>query len=221
MLMDLNKMVYSTETGRAVYRYAFKVNSDKDLRVLVVDPADHEQVPLFLGLDYQVTGLGQDDGGTIELTGTGRLKARQGLKIILKEGQALQCGDGRPVPAGPGVNRSYEEQWTGRYDETDGDCKIYVRTFDCGPLPANTIKKIPTGISNLRQVVDLRGLAVNPVSGYYPFPYTTPTAGYSVAVEFHKNNPGSPANSIVVITSESYWSSWTRSYITLEYTKDE
>ncbi|UQZ88317.1 hypothetical protein C4J81_03485 [Deltaproteobacteria bacterium Smac51] len=61
---------------------------------------------------------------------------------------------------------SYEEQWTGTYDQTDpdGPKKIYVKTIDCGKLVTGGKKNTPTGIENIKECLEIRGRLVLPSS---------------------------------------------------------
>lgn len=179
MLSNFHKMVYSTEANRTDYRFPFKVLDQQNLRVSLLDMADGEQVPLFLETDYQVTGVGDDAGGQVELTALGVKKAEAGLKIVLKRGQAYKCaGGGAPFPGSFDI--SYEEQWTGFYDRTDGDRKIYVKTVDYGSLAnagtiANPIvKSVPHGIVGLRKLYYLLGTSAGNNGIYVSLSYASP-----------------------------------------------
>lgn len=175
MLENFNKSVHSTEAGRAKYRFSFKVLTEQDLRVSLVDPGDGEQVPLFLGADYQVSGVDDDNGGQIDLTVQGIGKAENGLKIVLKRGKAYEGAGGGGTPFPGNFDISYEEQWTGFYDRTDGDRKIYVKTVDYGWLStactsANPfLKRVPHGIVGLRTVYHVSAMLITS-GGFAPLP---------------------------------------------------
>lgn len=134
MLTDYSKSIHSTESGRVSYKFSFPVTNDSDLRVMVVDPADLEQVPLFLGYDYLVAGVGDADGGSVELTASGMKKAAAGLKISVKLGQAHEY-QMLPMPGDAiGADLSEDEVAVG-IDYTDGNRVIYQKTIALGAIP--------------------------------------------------------------------------------------
>jgi len=76
------RVVHVTHSALSVYAFPFKVFYDRDLAVDVVDEA-FRVIPLSLLIDYTVTGLGQDQGGSINLTASGREKAGSGLDLVI------------------------------------------------------------------------------------------------------------------------------------------
>ena len=82
---------------------------------------------------------------------------------------------------------------------------IYRKTIDCGALPNNTSKTVAHGISNLEKAIMVSGFAIN---NNWEFIYI-PHALYGFYI--NKTN-------IVMNTTFDY-SSYTETYITIEYTK--
>ena len=76
---------------------------------------------------------------------------------------------------------STDEQIVGKW--IDGKT-IYKKTIECGTIPNNTTKQVPTGISDLSEIVKWEGVSHN-ASGtsYAPFPqnYTNNGSMYSGA----------------------------------------
>ncbi len=94
------RIVYHTDPNFSEYRYPFKIFTEKGLRVSLVDPGDREQAPMILGVDYEVTGVGEADGGLVRLTLAGLHKAEKGLKLVVKKGVAHQAhGDQAAIEA--------------------------------------------------------------------------------------------------------------------------
>ncbi len=88
------RIVYHTDPKFSEYRYPFKIFTEKGLRVSLLDPGDREQAPMILGVDYEVTGVGEADGGLVRLTLAGLHKAEKGLKLVIKKGVAHQAHGG-------------------------------------------------------------------------------------------------------------------------------
>ena len=78
----LAKAVHITHEAVTNYAFPFKVFKEQELTVCLVD-ASFQVVPLVPGVDYTVSGLGQDQGGTISLTAAGREAAGTGLSLVL------------------------------------------------------------------------------------------------------------------------------------------
>jgi hypothetical protein len=79
----VSKVVHITNEALAGYAFPFKVFKAGELAVDLVD-ASFRVVPLELGADYTVDGLGRDQGGTITLTAPGRDKAGTGQSLVLR-----------------------------------------------------------------------------------------------------------------------------------------
>lgn len=207
------------------HRFPFQVNLASDLRVFLVDPNDLDHIPLTLDLDYQVSGLGDPDGGEIELTTAGRLKALEGLQLVLKKGPAYECqGSGGGVTPPAGTDYSFEEQWTGKYDLTDpdGPKKVYIKTFffdgltDSVNVHANAF--IELGCSNLRKIKNFQGVLHKPSTyGFFNMPYTnTP---YTTSVSLYVALIGSGVYNLGIRWIGTY--SGMNVQGTVEYTKNE
>lgn len=214
MLTDYSKSIHSTERGRVSYKFSFPVINDSDLRVMVVDPADLEQVPLFLGFDYLVAGVGSADGGSIELTAAGQKKAAVGLKMMVKQGQAHQYQI-QPTPSGEiGADLSEDEVAVG-IDYTDGNRVIYQKTVPLGAVPnASAPKPIPHNVNGMRRFWVERAWMYS----------STRNASYHLN---YSEGTSLSYNTTICITPEQvivscYTNVWTdyQAYCTIRYTKD-
>jgi hypothetical protein len=78
----VSKVVHVTNDALAGYTFPFKVFKAGELAVDLVD-ASFRVIPLELGADYTVDGLGRDQGGAITLTGRGRGKAGTGQSLVM------------------------------------------------------------------------------------------------------------------------------------------
>lgn len=107
----------------------------------------------------------------------GLQKAIEGLKLILKKGPAFECTGGGGSPVHNPCDISFEEQWTGAYDRTDGNRKIYSKTIDCGDISNADIYLTPLNIPNFRNIWIANGWAEGlsfvvqlPHAGIDPYP---------------------------------------------------
>ncbi len=219
MATNFKKMVYLTEANRSEYGFPFPISDEANLRVFIQDPLDGEQVPLFLETDYLVSGVGQNGNGQIQLTASGLSKALEGLKLFLKEGLAYQCkcisGEKNSL------DLSFEEQWTGAYDRTDGDRKIYEKTIHLGTMPSisggHGFKSVSHNISGIRHLWIERGW-MNWIQNSAKCATTLPTSHNTIGFI----NYLSATEQAVSITN---WSDmWSQRnvdcYCTLRYTKN-
>ena len=88
---------------------------------------------------------------------------------------------------------------------------LYRKIINTGSLPNNTAKNVAHGISNLRRAVKLYGYAFRSSgSTTLPLPYASTAQGM---VQLHVANTG------VVITTWSNRTTFTESYVIVEYTK--
>ena len=88
---------------------------------------------------------------------------------------------------------------------------IYRKTVICGALPNATTKNVSHGISDLDYVVNYKGIAKNPTVNYYiPINYTAQTDTISYCF-ISKDN--------ISIYCAVDRTSYTETYVTLEYTK--
>lgn len=215
--MTYSRMTYLADGLQTSFRYGFKISDQNGLRVFAADPLDLENFPLRLNADYTVTGVGDDGGGTVELTAAGRLKAPAGQKLVIKKGLAYECEGGSPAPEVPaGVDFSFEEQWTGKYDLTDpdGPKKVYVKTIDCGTLTnpgsTQTDKSTPHGIDGLKAALSIGGIMTNSAGvRFIPLTYAS---GKSATMFVD--------DGLVTVRYISDWLGW-QAKVTLEYTKND
>lgn len=215
--MNYSRMTYLADGSQSIFRYAFKVDQESDLRVFTVDPLDLETLPLYLATDYTVTGVGDPTGGTIELTLAGLKKAVEGVKLVIKKGPAYECSGGGTQPIPGGIDLSFEEQWTAGYDRTDGNRKIYSKTLDFGPLPVNAIKLVPLNVPSLRKVLHIIGGAEAPQGAqhFHPLPYVTPYEAFrNLCLTFEYTT-----NSVYIRSTHDASSVSAR--VTVYYTKNE
>lgn len=111
----------------------------------------------------------------------------------------------------PAVGKSYstDEQLTG--GTWIDDKPIYKKTVSCGQLPNNDGKDTPHGIANIDKVIDTYGIAIdgNDISVSLPFA----DAVSDGCISAYRNG------AIIRITTGKDRSSFTESYVTIEYTK--
>ena len=88
---------------------------------------------------------------------------------------------------------------------------IYKKTIDCGALPNATGKSVAHGITNLGDLVKLEGGAIFPGYNWIPLPYPDQSGSGVVGIIL---NP-----TVVYIFSGENRSQYTKSYVTLWYTK--
>ncbi len=103
---------------------------------------------------------------------------------------------------------STDEVWTSKY-WIDGK-KIYSKVINFGALPNNTTKNITHNIDNIDNVISLNGWSSDN-SEYIPLTCANPSSQYSVNLLATK--------SVVRVSTLYNYSSWTSTYITIEYTK--
>jgi len=78
----VSRIVHLTHGAVSDYTFPFKVFKAAELAVDLVD-ASFRVMRLELGVDFTVTGLGLDQGGTITLTAAGIEKAGTGLALVM------------------------------------------------------------------------------------------------------------------------------------------
>lgn len=103
---------------------------------------------------------------------------------------------------------SLDEKWTGGY-WIDGK-KIYKKTINFGALPNNTTKNVAHNISNLENVIEVKGWTYAFSQGWFPLPFAS-TGSYPIEVKVTSTN-------VVVVTTIERSGIGT-CYITLYYTK--
>lgn len=85
---------------------------------------------------------------------------------------------------------------------------LYAKTVSCGTLPNNTAMRVSTGTSNIAMCIVIDGFAISSsLNRIKTFPMANMDYGYDTA-----------NNEIIISTSENY-SSYTESYVTINYTK--
>ena len=89
---------------------------------------------------------------------------------------------------------------------------IYRKVIDTGTLPNATSKSVPTGISNLENIISFKGIAYNPNSStFIPLPYPSVASSQTIMLYFSNGN--------INFLSQYNFSIYTQSYIVIEYTK--
>lgn len=89
---------------------------------------------------------------------------------------------------------------------------IYRKIVDCGALPNNTSKSVAHNISNLGQVVSLRGIASKSTLQIIPLPYVyPPDASYNVGMFVYDDD--------IRFETRANVSSYIYTYAIIEYTK--
>lgn len=213
MLNNFNKVSYSTVANQVGYRFSFQVNDEKDLRVQVVDPADREQVPLFLTVDYTVDGVGQADGGMVNLTATGQKKASEGLKLTVKKGQAHECPGDEVIIDDFGTNISEDEVAVG-IDYSDDNRIIYQKTIACGAIPASDFTYTPHNLTGLRRYWVAWAYAAHSQGHSLPLPLSHQQADLTIYLALSTEY-------VQLTTWSDYWSTrCPESYVTIRYTKE-
>ena len=109
----------------------------------------------------------------------------------------------------PEQSYSLDEQLTGG-TWIDGK-PIYRKTISCGALPNTTSKTVAHGITNIDWIVDIYGTAATDSGSFILLPHNDYVAQFDVSLNCN-------ANSISIVTTQNQ-SVFTKSYITLEYTK--
>ena len=110
---------------------------------------------------------------------------------------------------GAGEVYSTDERVVGKWI---GGETIYQKTVNCGTLPNNTTKSVAHGISNLSHII--RSVGWTEGDGLKsPLPYVAPSSdlSYSVSIRADTTN--------IIIQTSGDLSSFTTSYVTLQYTK--
>ena len=92
---------------------------------------------------------------------------------------------------------------------------LYQKTIDCGVMPNSTTKTVAHNISNIESIVSLTGVAKNNdnVSGFIPLPLTM--VGSSTTYQIYMK----ATYTDIVFKSDSNMSEFSKSYVTLQYTK--
>lgn len=110
------------------------------------------------------------------------------------------------LPSGGNVNYSTTEHKIGTW--IDG-ADLYEITVDCGNLPNNTSKTVPTGLSNIT-VIDMKGIA-SEVGDTLPIPYVG--TNFTVGTYYTYSGNGIILNDTADLTA-------LHAYVTIQYTKN-
>lgn len=110
------------------------------------------------------------------------------------------------LPSGGDVNYSTTEHKIGTW--IDGS-DLYEITVDCGNLPNNTSKTVPTGLSNIT-VIDIKGIA-SEVGDTLPVPYVGPS--FSIGAYYVYTGNSISLNTTTDLTA-------LHAYVTLRYIKN-
>ena len=102
------------------------------------------------------------------------------------------------------------EQFTGNYFLGK---KVYKKVVSCGALPNTTTKNIPHGISSYTNAwFSKECFAKDGTNGIIPLPYFHSTTANGVRLEMNTSN--------IIIACGANFSSFSTTYVTIEYTKD-
>ena len=119
------------------------------------------------------------------------------------------AGSGKYTTLGaPAVHYSSDEQVIGTW--VDGKT-LYQKTISCGALPAATDKRVAHGISNLDYVVEAKGWAQAPGVNYTSvmFPNNSTTQQVTLIID--------PSD--IILRDMADRSNYTKTYVTIQYTK--
>lgn len=129
--------------------------------------------------------------------------------VQLEEGDKATSWALSPDEKKNNITYSTTEQWTGDY-WIDGK-KIYQKTIDLAPLPNATSKQVPTNISNLHRVIDMKGYHFSTGNVGLPLIHSDSTDNVNeVSITMLGTN--------ILIRVGVDRSNFTESYVTLYYT---
>lgn len=120
--------------------------------------------------------------------------------------------DGGEAPAG-GIDYSEDEHETG-INWIDGK-PIYEKTINCGAGPNNTTKQVAHGISDIDNIIRIKGAGFGTGGDFKPMPFVQAGGGglaYQIQIDADKTN---------INIKAAYNAVNTNVYITLQYTKTE
>ena len=89
---------------------------------------------------------------------------------------------------------------------------LYQKTVDCGALPSNTLKDVAHNISNIKFVVDIKGVALTNNNQCIPVPYAYSSNGIKVIQT-------SVDSTNIRISDMENLTVYTKTYLTIKYTK--
>ena len=96
---------------------------------------------------------------------------------------------------------------------------LYRKVIDCGALPNNTEKYTSTGINGGITIRKMYGVAYNTGFDALPLAYVSDTDQYSLVLTFNGSGNQQHPNAIRFFTNANL-SSYTQSYVVIEYTKN-
>ena len=169
--------------------------------------ADYDGSLLYVNI-YPVTGTSGTPSSEVRVYETGTWNASSDRTIYLTVCYT-KVGDSA-VEIGSDTDYSTTEKIVGTW--IDGK-PIWQKTVDCGALPNSSAKNIVHNISNIDSIVGYDGITMKPSDGTFRF-IPTPTGSDNVkiiGVAFNRTQ-------ISIWTVED-WSAYTKTYITLRYTK--
>lgn len=89
---------------------------------------------------------------------------------------------------------------------------LYEKTVNCGGVPNSASKTVAHNISNLDNIIEIKGVAIRENTAWYPLPFNNVSnVNANIAIDVNATN-------IVIRTAIDY-SVFTQSYVTLRYTK--
>ena len=106
-------------------------------------------------------------------------------------------------------NYSTTEKDTG-FTWIDGKT-IYKKTIDCGALPNTTSKSVAHNISDLDTIINIQGVSISEAGRTLPLPMVGGSSQYNVPMEVYSGN--------IELTTYADRTTYTRTYVTLYYTK--
>jgi len=113
------------------------------------------------------------------------------------------------ISIGDDTDYSTEEKIIGTWIDSK---PIYQKTISCGALPNNTSKSVAHGISNISKVIRVNGYSLRTSdSTLIPIPFVTGTGTTQVGVIITGTN--------IIFDVSSDRSTFTETYVTLQYTK--
>ena len=121
--------------------------------------------------------------------------------------------DGQDIPEGwEEVDDPNEYSTTEKRVGTFMGKPLYRKIIDFGALPNNTDKSVALGISNLELIITMNGVANKPGGNKMPIPTVSSTLSGMIYIYVDASL------NLHIVTGEDR-SSYTKTYITIEYTK--
>ncbi len=115
--------------------------------------------------------------------------------------------DGKGGAGGEGIDYSLDEQWTGRH-WVDGR-KVYQKTVNFGAMPNSSSREVLHNITSFDYLISVSGTSQDAIGQRLPIPNAH---GSGADVSLTGSNKG------VAIHTWANYSTYTKTYVTLEYT---